>query len=76
MKQIKGSSSHTFNQAKLTVTPFTWQTGYGAFSVSESHVSRVRTYILNQAEHHRKVSFTDEYRRFMIHYGLPDNDID
>ncbi|RYF56565.1 MAG: IS200/IS605 family transposase [Cytophagaceae bacterium] len=76
LKQIKGSSSHTFNQMKLTATHFAWQIGYGAFSVSESHIQRVRAYILNQAEHHRKLSFADEYRRFMIHYGLPDDDID
>ena len=75
VKQIKGGSSHAFNQAKLTAAHFAWQIGYGAFSVSESHVSRVRTYILNQEEHHRKLIFIDEYHRFMIHYGLPNDDI-
>ncbi|ADB37848.1 IS200/IS605 family transposase [Spirosoma linguale] len=71
MKQIKGGSSHAFNQVKLTSVPFAWQTGYGAFSVSESHVPRVRAYILNQNEHHRTVTFMDEFNRFMAHYGLP-----
>jgi len=75
VKQIKGGSSHAFNQAKLTTTHFAWQIGYGAFSVSESHVPRVRAYIQNQQEHHRNVTFMDEYRRFMIHYGLPNDDV-
>ena len=75
VKQIKGGSSHAFNQAKLTTTPFAWQIGYGAFSVSESHVPRVRQYILNQEEHHRKLSFQEEYHRFMTHYGLPNDTI-
>ncbi len=75
MKQIKGASSHAFNQANLLTTPFAWQTGYGSFSVSESHVPRVRAYIVNQEEHHRTVTFQDEYRRFMSHYGLPHDDV-
>ncbi|MVM33558.1 IS200/IS605 family transposase [Spirosoma sp. HMF4905] len=75
VKQIKGGSSHMFNQTKLTATHFAWQIGYGAFSVSESHVPRVRAYILNQEEHHRNVTFMDEYRRFMVHYGLPVDEI-
>ncbi|WP_026260959.1 IS200/IS605 family transposase [Spirosoma luteum] len=75
MKQMKGGSSHAYNQVKLTTTPFAWQTGYGAFSVSESHVPRVRAYILNQEEHHRTVTFMDEYHRFMAHYGLPGDDL-
>lgn len=75
IKQIKSGSSHTFNQIKLTTSPFAWQIGYGAFSVSESHVPRVRAYILNQEEHHETVSFLDEYKRFMVHYGLPTDDV-
>lgn len=75
VKQIKGGSSHAFNQIELTTTHFAWQIGYGAFSVSESHVPRVRDYIINQEEHHGTVSFLDEYKRFMTHYGLPTDDL-
>jgi hypothetical protein len=49
---------------------FAWQTGYGAFSVSESMINEVRAYIANQKEHHRKMSFADEYKRFAEKYGL------
>ena len=41
---------------------FGWQNGYGAFSVSEQNVEKVRRYIANQEEHHKKVSYQDEYR--------------
>lgn len=45
IKQIKGSSSHFINQTNLNVAKFSWQTGYAAFSVSESAVDRVFHYI-------------------------------
>ena len=75
VKQIKGGSSHAFNQVNLTTTPFSWQIGYEAFSVSESHVPRVRAYIHNQEQHHRNVTFIDEYHRFLAHYGLPTDEL-
>ncbi len=44
---------------------FHWQSGYGVFSVSESKTDEVRAYIANQEVHHAKVTFQDEYRRFL-----------
>jgi len=44
---------------------FAWQSGYGAFSVSESKVEAVRSYIEKQEEHHKRVSFQEEYREFL-----------
>ena len=41
---------------------FYWQGGYGAFSVSQSNVEQVHTYVATQEEHHRRVSFQDEFR--------------
>lgn len=66
---IKGESSHWINQNKLTKTKFEWQTEYMGISVSESIVSKVRAYIHNQEEHHRKKSFVEEYDEFMKKYG-------
>ena len=40
---------------------FQWQGGYGAFSVSESQLEVVRQYIADQQEHHRKITFREEY---------------
>jgi putative transposase len=58
VQRIKGSSSHWLNQEPGSW--FAWQNGYGAFTVSESQVARVRKYIQRQEEHHQGVSFKDE----------------
>ncbi|MCC5808534.1 MAG: transposase [Opitutales bacterium] len=49
---------------------FHWQSGYGAFSVSESDSARVVAYIENQHEHHRAMTFQDEYRTLLERYGI------
>jgi len=49
---------------------FYWQNGYGGFSIHESLVDIVKTYILNQEEHHKKNSFKDEYRTFLKEYDI------
>ena len=49
---------------------FAWQTGYGAFSVSESMVSEVEKYITNQKEHHKKMTYEEEIDLFITKYGL------
>jgi REP element-mobilizing transposase RayT len=68
IKNLKGISSHWINQENLTSTKFTWQVGYGAFSVSESGVPDVEKYIRNQERHHHKMTFQEEYDRFMAIY--------
>ena len=52
-------------------TDFAWQTGYGAFSVSESNVPAVSRYIANQEEHHRKRSFQQELVGFLKKNRIP-----
>jgi REP element-mobilizing transposase RayT len=49
---------------------FAWQSGYAAFSVSESNVEAVRAYIASQEEHHKRVTFQDEYRAFLMKHGV------
>ncbi|WP_400192539.1 transposase [Hymenobacter sp. B81] len=59
--QLKGSSAHWVNELGLVgVDTFGWQTGYGAFSVSPTHVERVRNYIRNQEAHHRQQDYWRE----------------
>ncbi|HMO63548.1 MAG TPA: IS200/IS605 family transposase [Ferruginibacter sp.] len=70
IKQIKGSSSHFVNQANLISEKFSWQTGYAAYSVSESGVEKVFEYIKNQKSHHQKKVFQQEYDEFIKLYGL------
>ncbi len=49
---------------------FYWQRGYGMFSVSPTHREDVVAYIRNQEEHHRIVSFQEEYIGFLERYGM------
>ena len=69
-QNIKGESSHWINQSNFTNSRFVWQTGYGAFSISESMVSEVERYIVNQKEHHKKITFEEEIDLFIKKYGL------
>ena len=55
---------------KQGIEKFSWQDGYGSFSVSSSKVSVVENYILNQPEHHRNISFKDELRKFLNEYKI------
>lgn len=61
LRDIKAVSSKWVNDSQLSRDRFEWQTGYGAFSVSQSQVDVVRTYIRNQKEHHRKTPFKTEF---------------
>ena len=63
--QVKGESSHWINSNDFIPEKFAWQEGYGVFSVSHSQVQRLREYIKNQQEHHKKVTFEEEYRKFL-----------
>lgn len=69
-QNIKGESSHWVNQSNFIKYKFAWQIGYGAYSVSESMVSKVDKYIANQKEHHKKMSYKEEVDLFMKKYGL------
>ena len=65
----KGSSKWLKTQAR-EFQGFHWQAGYGAFSVSQSNVQRVKRYIEQQQEHHRTRSFQDEFRAFLKRNGI------
>ena len=70
MKLIKGESSYWINKNRLTKARFEWQDEYFVASVSESNLASVRKYIANQEEHHKKVSFEDEFNRFLMMTGF------
>ena len=65
VEEVKKSSSRWIKTQGAEFAGFSWQTGYGAFAVSESNVDVVRDYVANQREHHRKKSFQEEYRVFL-----------
>ena len=70
IKQIKGSSSHYINKNNIIQDKFSWQTGYAAYSVSESVVEKVFQYIKTQKGHHQKKTYQQEYEEFLKLYGL------
>lgn len=67
---IKAGSSGWIRRQGPSLSDFCWQAGYGVFSVSLSAQPAVKAYIANQAEHHRQVSFQDEFRAFCERHGL------
>jgi len=62
VEEIKRQSSKWMKEQGQEFQDFYWQGGYGVFSVSQSNVEVVRAYVASQEEHHRKVSFQDEFR--------------
>jgi REP element-mobilizing transposase RayT len=70
---IKGESSNWMNKQKLIKQKFEWQDDYFAASVSELNLHKVRNYIRNQKEHHRKITFAEEYEGFIKAHGLKWN---
>jgi REP element-mobilizing transposase RayT len=70
IREMKRDSSTWIKTQSGDLARFHWQKGYGAFSVSPSHVEDLKTYIANQMEHHRRESFQVEYRRVCAKYGV------
>jgi Transposase and inactivated derivatives len=67
VKDIKSNSSIWMKRKKQT---FAWQGGYAGFSVSQSRLNTVIQYIRNQKEHHKKITFQEEYIRFLKEYNI------
>ena len=74
IRDIKANSSKWINEKKFTNFHFEWQTGFGAFTVSQSVVPNVIEYIKNQEEHHRKKTFKEEYVEFLKAYQIDFKD--
>ncbi len=65
VEELKTSTSKWIKTKGISFEGFYWQSGYGAFSVSQSNVAGVVEYIRNQSEHHRGISFQDEMRALL-----------
>ena len=70
VETLKTSSSKWIKTKGHEFANFHWQSGYGAFSVSQSDADGVVAYIQNQAKHHQKMTFQDEYRRLLERYRI------
>jgi REP element-mobilizing transposase RayT len=71
MQDIKGGSSKWINEKGFVNGKFEWQSGFGAFSYSDSQVDSVVRYIINQEEHHKKKTFIEEYTDFLEKFKVP-----
>ncbi|MBP6431858.1 MAG: IS200/IS605 family transposase [Ferruginibacter sp.] len=65
VREIKKASNEFINENQLSKFKFNWQEGYGAFSYSHSQIDNVYKYIMNQKEHHKKITFREEYVDFL-----------
>ena len=70
IKEVKRASSAWMKTNVSPCPDFAWQSGYGVFSIGHSQMDKVRSYIANQEEHHRKMSFQEEYRRLLERYNI------
>ena len=70
VKEIKRASSMFINDQHFFSGKFQWQSGYGGFSYSQSHIEKVYNYILNQERHHAKKTFREEYLDFLKKYDI------
>ncbi|MGE3819051.1 MAG: IS200/IS605 family transposase [Isosphaeraceae bacterium] len=70
VRVVKANSSRWVHGRHPKYQGFAWQAGYGAFSVSGSQVEVVRRYVRSQEDHHRTMSFLDEYRAFLKRHEI------
>jgi REP element-mobilizing transposase RayT len=70
IRELKRDSSKWIKGENPRLADFHWQNGYGAFSVSPSHVAPLDAYIANQADHHKSETFQEEFRRLCKKYGV------
>jgi len=69
-EEVKTSSSKWIKTKGPEYADFAWQGGYGAFSIGQSGVPAARAYIAGQEEHHKKLTFQEEFRAFLRKYGV------
>lgn len=65
LRDLKANATGWMHEVFPTLEEFSWQRGYGAFTVSQSNLDQVRHYIARQKDHHTKVSFRDEFIQFL-----------
>jgi putative transposase len=70
IKQSKTETSKWIKKQATTYNDFQWQAGYGIFSVSQSNVGQLKQYISGQEEHHKHMSFQDEFRELCRKHGI------
>ncbi|MBA3704546.1 MAG: IS200/IS605 family transposase [Bacteroidetes bacterium] len=74
VRDIKAGSSKFINDKQWIQGKFNWQEGFGAFSYSRSQLDTVIKYILQQEEHHKKLTFKEEYIDFLNKFAIEYDD--
>ena len=74
VEEIKRNSSRWIKNKGSHYPFFRWQGGYAGYSVSQSNVSVVEKYIDQQKEHHKTITFQDEYVKFLREYNINFNE--
>ena len=70
IQEIKQESSRWIKQQGPSYVDFSWQNGYGAFSIGQSQLDDLHRYIASQREHHRRITFQDELRQLLDRYRV------
>jgi len=70
VRDIKANSSKWINERHFVNGKFEWQTGFGAFTLGQSQIPKIVNYIKNQEEHHRVLTFKEEYINFLKAYEV------
>jgi REP element-mobilizing transposase RayT len=70
VEEVKTESSKWIKTKGPEFKNFHWQNGYGAFSIGQSLVAILKRYIARQKVHHQRVTFQDEYLKFLKSYGI------
>ena len=74
LRDLKANATGWMHDVFPSLKNFSWQRGYGAFTVSQSNVEEVRNYIALQKQHHRKTSFREEFIQFLHANGVEYNE--
>jgi REP element-mobilizing transposase RayT len=70
VRELKTDSSAWLKTKGPSLESFAWQNGYGVFSIGQAQLDQLRQYIANQEEHHRRLSFQEEFRGWLKRYGI------
>ena len=74
VEEVKTSTSKWVKTKGREFRNFHWQRGYGAFSIGQSSVATLKRYIHGQKGHHQRITFQDEYRKFLKAYGIDSDE--
>jgi REP element-mobilizing transposase RayT len=75
MREVKANSSNWINSSNFLHHRFEWQEGYGAFSYSKSQDHQVYSYVQNQAQHHQRLTFREEYLDFLRKFEIEPDEL-